>query len=132
MEHHQGHLYFSASISFFGECGVVYGTSAMHSFNSEKKSINLNRSNSNYVSREELRNFDLDNQLIKLGLLLAQTWRDNHPDAQPGSESDLDECTLAVAIEMTIAGEAVGGQMGALISEGAGVSAACVACRRVL
>ncbi|NET55034.1 MAG: hypothetical protein F6K47_02165 [Symploca sp. SIO2E6] len=104
----------------------------MHPFNSEKKSTNLKLSYSNYVSDEELRKFDLDNQLIELGLLLAQTWRDNHPDAQAGSETDLDECTLAVAIEMTIAGEAVGGVMGALISEGAGVKAACVACRRVL
>ncbi|NEP12291.1 MAG: hypothetical protein F6J92_39705 [Symploca sp. SIO1A3] len=104
----------------------------MHPFNSEKKSINLKQSDSNYVSGEELRQFALDNQLIKLGLLLAQTWRDNHPDAQPGSETDLDECTLAVAIEMTIAGEAVGGPMGALISKGAGVNAACVACRKVL
>ena len=104
----------------------------MHSSNSEKKSTNLKLSHSDYLSREELRKFDLDNQLIKLALLLAQTWRDNHPDAQPGSETALDECTLAVAIEMTIAGEAVGGPMGSLISEGAGVSAACVACRRVL
>ncbi|NEP56654.1 MAG: hypothetical protein F6K31_06465 [Symploca sp. SIO2G7] len=104
----------------------------MHFFNSEKKSTNLELSHSNQISGEELRKFDLDNQLLQLGLLLAQTWKDNHPDAQTDSETDLDECTLAVAIEMTIAGEAVGGLMGALISEGAGVSAACVACKRVL
>lgn len=108
------------------------GTSAMHSFNSEKKSTNLKLSHSNYISREEWRKFDLDNQLIQLGLLLAQTWKDNHPEAQAGSETNIDECTLAVAIEMTIAGEAVGGSMGDLISEGAGVRAACLACRQVL
>jgi len=104
----------------------------MPSFNSEKKSTNLKLSHSNYVSREELHKFDLDNQLIELALLLAQTWRDNHLNAQAGSETDLDECTLAVAIEMTIASEVVGGPMGALISEGGGVKAACIACRRVL
>ncbi|NES23110.1 MAG: hypothetical protein F6K41_30375, partial [Symploca sp. SIO3E6] len=85
----------------------------MHSFNSEKKSTNLELSDSNYISSEELRKFNLDNQLIQLGLLLARTWKDNHPEAQAGSETDIDECILAVAIEMTIAGEAVGGSMGA-------------------
>jgi hypothetical protein len=39
---------------------------------------------------------------------------------------------LAVAIEMAVAGEAVGGPMGALIAAGGGVAAASVACRRVL
>ncbi|MEW6491466.1 MAG: hypothetical protein AB1589_02785 [Cyanobacteriota bacterium] len=103
-------------------------------FNSEKEkqSSNLKPSNSNYVTREELREFDLNNQLVKLALPLAQAWRDNHPNAQPGSEADLDECVLAVAIEMAVAGEAVGGPMGALIAAGGGVAAASIACRRVL
>jgi hypothetical protein len=100
--------------------------------NSERKSSNLKPTNSDFVSREELRKFDLNNQLVKLALPLAQAWRDNHPDAQPGSEEDLDECVLAVAIEMAVAGEAVGGPMGALIAAGGGVAAASVACRRVL
>jgi hypothetical protein len=104
----------------------------MSSFNSEKKSSNLKQTNSDAVSREELREFDLNNQLAKLALPLAQAWKDNHPNAQPGSEDDLDDCILAVAIEMAVAGEAVGGPMGALIAAGGGVAAAGVACRRVL
>lgn len=100
--------------------------------NSERKSSNLKPTNSDFVSREELQKFDLNNQLVKLAVPLAQSWRDNHPDAQPGSEEDLDECVLAVAIEMAVAGEAVGGPMGALIAAGGGVAAASVACRRVL
>jgi hypothetical protein len=104
----------------------------MSSFNSEQKSSNLKQTNSDAVSREELREFDLNNQLAKLALPLAQAWKDNHPNAQPGSEDDLDDCILAVAIEMAVAGEAVGGPMGALIAAGGGVAAAGVACRRVL
>ena len=101
-------------------------------FNSQKKSSNLKPTNSDCVSAEELREFDLHNQLTKLALPLAQSWLDNHPNAQPGSEADLDDCVLAVAIEMAVAGEAVGGPMGALIAAGGGVAAAGVACRRVL
>lgn len=104
----------------------------MSLFNSEKKASNQKSSHSKGVSREEIREFDLDNQLAKLALPLAQTWRDNHPEAQPGSEADLDACVLAVAIEMAIAGEAVGGPTGAVIAAGGGVAAASVACRRVL
>lgn len=104
----------------------------MSLFNSEKKSSNLKQTSSDTVSREEMREFDLHNQLAKLALPLAQAWRDNHPNAQPGSEADLDECVLAVAIEMAVAGEAVGGPMGALIAAGSGITAAGVACRRVL
>ena len=103
----------------------------MSPFNSEQKSSNLKSVKSDSVSREEIREFDLHNQLAKLALPLAQAWKDNHPNAQPGSEADLDECVLAVAIEMAVAGEAVGGPMGALIAAGGGIAAAGVACRRV-
>ena len=104
----------------------------MSFFNSEKKSSQLKPNHPECLSREELREFDINNQLTKLALPLAQAWRENHPDAQPGSEDCLDECVLSVAIEMAIAGEAVGGPMGALIAAGGGVTAASVACRRVL
>lgn len=104
----------------------------MSFFNSEEQSSNLKSIRSDSVSRQELREFDLDNQLAKLALPLAQAWKDNHPEAQPGSEADLDNCVLAVAIEMAIAGEAVGGPIGAVIAAGGGVAAAGVACRRVL
>jgi hypothetical protein len=108
------------------------GNRIMSPFNSEQKSSNLKSVKSDSVSREEIREFDLHNQLAKLALPLAQAWKDNHPNAQPGSEADLDECVLAVAIEMAVAGEAVGGPMGALIAAGGGIAAAGVACRRVL
>lgn len=104
----------------------------MSLFNSEKQSSHLKPTHPDAVSREEVRAFDLNNQLAKLALPLAQAWKDNHPDAQPASEDDLDDCVLAVAIEMAVAGEAVGGPMGALIAAGGGVAAAGVACRRVL
>lgn len=111
---------------------VFFGTNTMSSFNSEKNSSNLKLTHSGAVSREELRKFDLENQLAKLAVPLAQAWKDNHPEAQPGSEADLDACVLAVAIEMAIAGEAVGGPTGAVIAAGGGLAAASIACRRVL
>ncbi|HEY9632781.1 MAG TPA: hypothetical protein V6D14_05215 [Coleofasciculaceae cyanobacterium] len=101
-------------------------------FNSDQKSANLKLTKSAPLSHEEVREFDLHNQLTNLALPLAQAWKDNHPEAQPGSENDLDECVLAVAIEMAVAGEAVGGPMGALIAAGGGITSASVACRRVL
>lgn len=99
---------------------------------SENKSTHLNSTSVDTLSREEVQKFDLENKLAELAIPLAQAWKDNHPDAQPASEGDLDACILAVAIEMAIAGEAVGGPIGALIANGGGVSAATVACRRVL
>ncbi len=99
---------------------------------SENKSTHLNSTATDTLSREEVRKFDLENKLAELAIPLAQAWKDNHPEAQPDSEADLDACILAVAIEMAIAGEAVGGPIGALIANGGGVSAATVACRRVL
>lgn len=108
------------------------GTSAMSSFKSENQLSQINPSTPDTVSSEEVQQFDLENQLAELAVPLAQAWKDNHPEAQPASEADLDVCTLAVAIEMAIAGEAVGGPIGALIASGGGVKAASVACRRVL
>jgi len=104
----------------------------MSSFKSENQLHPLNPSTSDSISSEEVQQFDLDNQLAELAVPLAQAWKDNHPEAQPASETDLDACTLAVAIEIAIAGEAVGGPIGALIAAGGGVKAASVACRRVL
>ncbi|MEQ8755720.1 MAG: hypothetical protein RID09_19690 [Coleofasciculus sp. G1-WW12-02] len=104
----------------------------MSSFKSENQLSQINPSTPDTVSSEEVQQFDLENQLAELAVPLAQAWKDNHPEAQPASEVDLDVCTLAVAIEMAIAGEAVGGPIGALISSGGGVKAASVACRRVL
>ncbi len=104
----------------------------MSFFSSGNKSSEIKPIDSDCVSDEELKKFELKNQLVELALPLAQTWKDNHPNAQPGSEADLDSCVLAVAIEMTVAGEVVGGPMGALISSECGVTAASIACRRIL
>ena len=99
---------------------------------SENKSTRPNATATYTLSREEVQKFDLENKLAELAIPIAQAWKDNHPQAQPASEADLDACILAVAIEMAIAGEAVGGPVGALIANGGGISAATVACRRVL
>lgn len=99
---------------------------------SENKSTRPNATATYTLSREEVQKFDLENRLAELAIPIAQAWKDNHPQAQPASEADLDACILAVAIEMAIAGEAVGGPVGALIANGGGISAATVACRRVL
>lgn len=104
----------------------------MSSFKSENKPSPMPSTSSETVSLEEVRKFDMENKLVELAVPLAQAWKDNHPDAKPGSERDLDACILAVAIEMAIAGEAVGGPIGALIAAGGGVRAASVACRRIL
>ena len=79
----------------------------MSSFKSENQLSHLNSLTPNAVSSEEVLQFDLENKLAELAVPLAQAWKDNHPEAQPASEADLDACTLAVAIEMAIAGEAV-------------------------
>ncbi|MGB7443863.1 MAG: hypothetical protein WA919_22595 [Coleofasciculaceae cyanobacterium] len=99
---------------------------------SQQKSIQSEQVVYDYVSTEEVQEFDLHNQLVNLAVPLAQTWKDNHPEARPASEADLESCVLAVAIEMAVAGDAVGGPTGALIAAGGGISAAEVACRRVL
>ncbi|MBE9125864.1 MULTISPECIES: hypothetical protein [unclassified Coleofasciculus] len=99
---------------------------------SENKSSQPNATSSKAVSPDEVRRFDLENKLAELAVPLAQAWKDNHPDAQPASEADLDTCILAVAIEIAIAGEAVGGPIGVLIADGGNVAAASIACRRVL
>lgn len=111
----------------------VLGTKNTMNFSkSENKSTHPNATAANTLSREEVRKFDIENKLAELAMPLAQAWKDNHPEAQPDSEADLDACILAVAIEMAIAGEAVGGPVGALIANGGGISAATVACRRIL
>lgn len=108
------------------------GNSVMTSFKSDNQLNHPRPLAPNTVSSQEVQQFDLDHKLAELAIPLAQAWKDNHPEAEPASEADLDACTLAVTIEMAIAGEAVGGLMGALIASGGGVKAASVACRRVL
>lgn len=104
----------------------------MSLFKSQSNSRDLHHVESRSLSHQELQDLGINNQLEKLAIPLAQTWKDDHPDAQLDSEEDLDSCILAVAIEMSVAGEAVGGPVGAVIASGGGVAAASVVCRRVL
>lgn len=70
--------------------------------------------------------------LEKLALLLAQTWKADHPHATAHSKEDLNDCILAVTTELAIAARAVGGPIGLEILTGGGSAAACAVCRQVL
>jgi len=75
---------------------------------------------------------DLEHELEKLALFVAQTWRDDYPDAQAVSKADFDACVSYVTAEMAKAGTAVGGAAGLAILTGGGSAAGCVACQRIL
>ena len=70
--------------------------------------------------------------LEKLALFLAQTWKDDHPEATAESDDDLNACILAVTVELAIAAKAVGGAAGLAILTGGGSAAARAVCRQVL
>jgi hypothetical protein len=73
-----------------------------------------------------------DQELEHLALFVAETWRADHPHAQPDSEEDYMACVLYVTEEMARAGAAVGGPAGLEILTGGGSAAGRVVCRRVL
>ncbi|MGJ3253542.1 MAG: hypothetical protein ACFE0J_20770 [Elainellaceae cyanobacterium] len=75
---------------------------------------------------------DFEHELEKLALFIAQTWRDDHLDAQAASKTDFDTCVSYVTAEMAKAGTVVGGPVGLAILTGGGSAAGCVACRRIL
>jgi len=83
-------------------------------------------------SLEGLQYSDFSFQLEKLALFLAQTWKDNHPEAQAESEADFNCCVMAVATELAIAAAAVGGPIALEILTGGGSAAACTVCKQVL
>lgn len=73
----------------------------------------------------------------KLALLVAQTWKDDHPSVMPTleadmPEADIEDCIAYVTTEMAAAATAVGGIAGLEILTGGGSAAACVACKQVL
>jgi hypothetical protein len=75
---------------------------------------------------------DIDRELAKLALFIAETWRDEHPDASATSLSDFKECVAYVTAEMVTAGSAVGGPIGLEITTGGGSKAACKVCEEIL
>lgn len=76
--------------------------------------------------------------LESLALPLAQQWKSDHPNAQPESQSDFDDCVTVVAASLAATGAAIGASgagagaiLGAAIGAGAGIPAARIACRRI-
>jgi hypothetical protein len=94
---------------------------------SEAKSVNAE-----LLSCRTVQTLDFQIHLEKLALFLAQTWKDDHPNATAESEDDLRACLLAVTKELAIAAKAVGGPVGLEILTGGGSAAACAVCLHVL
>ncbi len=67
-----------------------------------------------------------------MAVFLAQTWKDEHPDASVDSDADLHDCIAAVTTELAIAAQAVGGPAGLAILTGGGSAAARAVCKKVL
>ncbi|PSB31832.1 hypothetical protein [Stenomitos frigidus] len=88
--------------------------------------------NADLLSREAVQPLDFNVHLEKLALFLAQTWKDDHPDATAESEADLSHCILAVTAELAIAAQAVGGPISLEILTGGGSAAARAVCQQVL
>jgi len=109
----------------------------MSFFNS---STNLGRRSfreSNPASAELLpyeveRAFGFSVHLEAWAVLLAKTWKDDHPDAVAESENDLHNCISTVTAELAIAAQAVGGPIGLEILTGGGSTAARAVCKQVL
>lgn len=75
---------------------------------------------------------NLDQELEKLAMFIAETWSDDHPNAHLNSGADFQKCVDYVTAEMVKAGAAVGGPAGLEILTGSGSKAARCVCRRVL
>jgi hypothetical protein len=74
---------------------------------------------------------DIHQELEKLALILAQTWRDEHAEANPNSEETFENCVAYITAEMAKAGAAVGGPAGLAILTGGGSAAARIVCKRL-
>jgi hypothetical protein len=82
---------------------------------------------------------DINGKLEEIALPLAQSWKSDHPNAQPGSASDFDDCVTIVAAGTaagaTIAASSLGPwgtALGAAVGAGGGIAAARIVCRRVI
>lgn len=76
--------------------------------------------------------------LESLALPLAQQWKSDHPNAQPASQSDFDDCVTVVAVGLAASratigtsGAGIGAILGAAIGAGAGIPTTRIACRRI-
>lgn len=111
-----------------------------------KELANLDPTNSNSDIRKAIDKVDFDlipddaeEALEKLAMPLAEQWKNDHPNAKPGSDSDFNDCVTVVAAGVAAGGAAIGTSfagvgaiVGAAIGAGAGVPAARIACRRIL
>lgn len=75
---------------------------------------------------------DFKKEIEKVALFVAQSWKDDHPNAQLNSDLDLSNCIAYVTVEMAGAASVVGGPVGLEILTGGGSEAACVVCKQVL
>jgi len=117
--------------------GVVLGIGCMSFFNSSTDLSGRSFRESSPAKAELLpceveRAFDFSVHLEALALLLAKTWKDDHPDAVAESENDLHNCISAVTTELAIAAQAVGVPIGLEILTGGGSTAARAVCKQVL
>lgn len=87
-----------------------------------------------------VRELDPSGEMERIAMPLAQDWKEDNPDAKPGSQADYDDCVLIVAAGVAAAATAIGGTtggpkgavIGAALGAGGGYAAARMACRRVL
>ncbi|MFB8788700.1 MAG: hypothetical protein U7123_07575 [Potamolinea sp.] len=99
---------------------------------SAETSANLSLKNFEAISCQEEEKNDVSEKLEQLAMLLAETWKDFHPDAQNDSEKAFESCVFCVTNEMATAGKAVAGSIGMEIITGGASAAAKVVCSRVL
>lgn len=109
----------------------------MSSFNSslsvhEVSSNASKQASTNQFDHPLIPSFDFSTHLEKMVLFLAQTWRDDNPDASSDSDADLNDCIMSVKTELAIAGSVVGGPAGVMILTGGNSAMISNICRGVL
>lgn len=97
-------------------------------FHSGSHSASLDRSEA--VSSITFEQY-LNQEFEKLALIVAQAWKEDHPNAHFDSQKDVEACVQYVTTEMAIAGKAVGGVAGLALLSGAASQAARSVCYRV-
>lgn len=100
--------------------------------NSAEASANFQLTNSELVTYKEEQKSDFSEELEELAMLIAETWKDFHPNLPTNSEEAFEACVFCVTTEMATAGTAVAGAIGLEILTGGGSAAAKVVCSRVL
>jgi hypothetical protein len=93
---------------------------------------NPHRLNPDRSPSRTLQSLHLSQEFEKLALFIAQTWKEEHPEAQADSLEDFEACVQYVTTELAMAGRAVGGVTGLSLLCGEASKAARSVCRRVL